>query len=189
MDVNTISLVRVRLVRLSMVSLCTSTTAVGALITIPLPIPITMQLFGVFLSGFILGPIWGAATQVVYIVLGLIGLPIFAGGQGGLSILASPTLGYIIAFPFAAAAIGLILKNKRNSLIKISIAITTAIIIIYSFGVAYLWFYFRYIAGKPLSIWSAITIGALPFLAIDVFKGYLAAVIARRIPKNIKSFL
>ena len=184
MNTGSISLMRVRLIRISAISLCSATTAAGALITIPLPIPITMQLFGVFLSGFLLGPLWGAISQAVYIVLGLIGFPVFAGGRGGLSVLASPTLGYLIAFPAASAVAGIFSKDGKITFRTASLSIGLAILIIYACGVSYLWFWSKYIAGKPITVGAAVSIGAVPFLPMDIFKGYLAAVIVRKLPRR-----
>lgn len=177
--------IRTHLYRLALTSLCAAITAGGALIVIPLPIPITMQLFGVFLSGFVLGPLYGAYSQIAYILAGLAGLPVFAGGVGGFAILASPTLGYLLAFPIASAIVGYIAHGNKRASATIGIAIACAIVAIYSLGVLYFWCWSRYIAGKPISIYTAISIGALPFIAIDILKGYLAAIIAKRLPQSL----
>jgi len=179
---------QIRLRRLAAISLCAATTAIGALITIPLPIPITLQVFGVYLSGFLLGPLFGALSQAIYIIVGFAGLPVFAGGTGGLSIIASPTLGYLIAFPIASAIVGYIAHKKSNSYFSITIAIACGLIVIYTFGVAYFYFWSAHIAGKPISVIGAVSIGALPFLAIDIAKGYIAALVFKAIPRNLLVF-
>ena len=81
------------------VSLFAALTAVGAFISIPLgAVPITLQLLFTLLSGILLRENLGALSQIVYISLGLIGLPIFAGGKGGIGILLSPTFGFLIGY-------------------------------------------------------------------------------------------
>ncbi|HOO47090.1 MAG TPA: biotin transporter BioY, partial [Deltaproteobacteria bacterium] len=81
---------------LSLIPICSALTAAGAFIKIPIaPVPITLQNFFVILSGIILGPKAGALSQIVYIIIGLIGLPVFSGG-GGPSYIFKPTFGYIL---------------------------------------------------------------------------------------------
>ena len=75
---------------------------------IPTPsgVPITLQTFGVILAGLVLGWRRGALAVLLYLALGLVGLPIFAEGTGGLVVLSKPSVGYLLAFPFAAALAG-----------------------------------------------------------------------------------
>ncbi|WP_029287618.1 biotin transporter BioY [Cellulomonas sp. HZM] len=71
-------------------------------------VPVTLQTFGVILAGLVLGWRRGALAVLLYLALGLAGLPIFAQGHGGLGVLAGPSVGYLLAFPFAAALAGLL---------------------------------------------------------------------------------
>lgn len=73
-------------------------------------VPITLQTLGVALCGLCLGPVRGFAAVALYVLAGLAGLPVFAGGKAGLSVLAGPTVGYVLAFPFAAIVTGLVAK-------------------------------------------------------------------------------
>jgi biotin transport system substrate-specific component len=75
---------------------------------IPTPsgVPITLQTFAVILAGLVLGWRRGGLATLLYVVLGLAGLPIFSGGVGGVAVLAGPSVGYLLAFPFAAALAG-----------------------------------------------------------------------------------
>src|SRR5829696_7645933 len=83
-------------------------TAAAAQITIPLsPVPFTLQVLAVILSGLLLGVRHGALAQAVYVLVGAIGVPVFAGFKGGLGILLGPTGGYLISYPIAAAVAGL----------------------------------------------------------------------------------
>ncbi len=92
---------------ITLVALFTALTAIGAFISIPLgPVPITLQSFFVILSGILLGPKLGALSQVLYIFLGLIGIPIFSGFSGGLQHILKPSFGFIIGFVFAAYIAG-----------------------------------------------------------------------------------
>jgi biotin transport system substrate-specific component len=86
-------------------------TAMGAYIMIPLPpVPITLQTLFVVLAGALLGGRLGALSQVVYLLLGIIGLPVFHGGKGGLGILLGPTGGYLVGFIAAAYVVGKLIE-------------------------------------------------------------------------------
>jgi biotin transport system substrate-specific component len=149
-------------------------TAIGAWISIPIgEIPVTLQIFFVLLSGFILGPKYGFWSQLTYIILGAIGFPVFAGFAGGFSVLLSPVGGYLIAFPFAAFCAGKCINIKHKNL-RIILSNTLPITIIYTFGVFGLLFFVK-------SITRAITVGVLPFIAIDLSKSIISYVIAIKI--------
>ncbi len=84
-------------------------TAAIASFKIPLgftPVPITLQTLGVLLAGGVLGPLWGAVSMILYILIGALGLPVFAGGSSGFGVLLGPTGGYLLSYPIAAAVIG-----------------------------------------------------------------------------------
>ncbi len=95
----------------------TALTALGAFVRIPLsftPVPITLQTFFVNLAGAVLGPGLGSAAEVLYVGLGVAGLPIFAGAMSGLGRLAGPTGGYLIAFMIVPFVIGRLVRLRAN---------------------------------------------------------------------------
>jgi biotin transport system substrate-specific component len=75
------------------------------------PAPVTLQVLGVFLAGIFLGPVWGAAAMALYLVAGAVGAPVFAGGSAGFGVLLSPTGGYLLSYPIAAAVIGFLVHR------------------------------------------------------------------------------
>ena len=94
-------------------------TAVCAQISIPLPIlispvPVTLSLFAVFMSAVLLGPKCGAFSQIIYVLIGICGAPVFAGYLGGFGVLAGYKGGYILSYPVIALVIGLILRNRKT---------------------------------------------------------------------------
>jgi len=92
-------------------------TAAVAWFKIPLPftpVPITLQTLVVLLSGAMLGPYYGAISMILYLTVGAIGLPVFAGGGSGLGALLGPTGGYLFSYPIAAFVIGLIIKKEQT---------------------------------------------------------------------------
>ena len=101
--------------RLVWTALCAALIAVGAYVYIPLvAVPISMQTFFVLLAGFVLGPGNGAASVLLYLAVGCLGLPVFAGGKAGFAHLLGPTGGYLIGFTACAAIAGLSRTGKHD---------------------------------------------------------------------------
>ena len=141
-------------------------TALGAFVRIPLPwtpVPITLQTLFVLLSGLALGGTMGGASSLCYLAIGSLGLPIFAGAAGGLSQVAGPTGGYLLAFPLASWAVGRVVGNDAGWL-KAFFALLLGTLVIYALGVAHL------TAVLHCGPMRAIQLGALPFLPGDAVK-------------------
>ncbi len=156
-------------------------TALGAFLRIPFPpVPFTLQVLLVLLSGLLLGRRAGMASQCVYILLGLTGLPIFAGG-GGITYTLSPTFGYILAYPFAAWTAGKLSRGSYNSLLKLITASFAGLFIIYAFGISGLYLNLNFIAEKTTTIKQVFYIGMIPFLLPDLLKAMAAAFFAYKI--------
>ena len=148
--------------------------AVGAFIAIPIgPVPIVMQNFFVLLTGLLLGPRWGLTACGVYLLAGGLGLPVFAGGTGGLGRFFGPTGGYLLAYLPAVFLTGWISQNKKNHMVWDMIAMILASIVIYGLGVS--WLKISTGMGWPKSV----AVGMLPFLLGDVLKIVAAVVVAR----------
>ncbi|MDP7180620.1 MAG: biotin transporter BioY [Candidatus Woesearchaeota archaeon] len=154
-------------------------TAAVSPIKIPLgftPVPITLQTLMVLLAGALLGANLGALSQFLYVLVGALGLPVFAGGGSGFGALFGPTGGYLFGFIAAAYAVGkLVEKTKKPSLVQIIIAMVVGSLVIYVFGVTGA----IVVTGRPL---TEILIGwVLPFLIGDTVKLIAAALIARKV--------
>ncbi len=148
--------------------------AVGAFITIPIgPVPIVMQNFFVLLTGLLLGPRWGLAACGVYLLAGGLGLPVFAGGTGGLGRFFGPTGGYLLAYLPAVFLVGWNSQNKKNPMVWDTIAMILASIVIYGLGVS--WLKISTGMGWPKSV----AVGMLPFLLGDCLKIVAAVIVAR----------
>lgn len=156
-------------------------TAIGAYIMIPLPpVPITMQTLFVMLAGTLLGGYLGALSQVVYILLGVIGLPVFTGGKAGIGVLFGPTGGYLIGFVVGAFIIGKLTSLRRNpGLLWLTGSITAGIAVLYALGIVQLM-----IVAK-LDFIKALWVGLLPPLPGDVIKIIFAAFVCRKIRPRI----
>lgn len=157
-------------------------TAVGAMIPIPVgPVPFTMQTFFVLLSGMVLGPAWGAVSQLVYLLLGLAGLPIFAGFSGGLGIVFSPTFGYLLGFPLAAAAAGRITARGGGKLRGLLLGGACGVIVYSATGVAYAAVIFQTVMEMSGAQAQAAAAGLALFLPADAVKAAVAALVGRRL--------
>ena len=146
-------------------------TALSAQIRVVIPIspvPITGQTFVVLLAGLVLGSTFGAVSMLMYLFIGMSGLPFFSAGVAGLAILKSPTIGYIIGFFLAANVIG---RFANNPILGIALGS----VLIYICGVIGL------ILILNVSVSNAITIGVVPFIIGDVIKSIMAIGVAYKL--------
>ena len=151
------------------------TAALGLFPPIPMPViavPITAQTLGPMLAGSILGARRGGLSMVLFVALVLTGLPLLAGGRGGLGVLYGPTAGFLLAWPFAAALIGW-LHERAAPGIELSVLANVAggIVLIYAIGIPWL----SLAAHLPL---NRAALGSAAFIPGDVVKVLLAAIIA-----------
>ena len=158
-------------------SLFGALTALGAYIVIPLPpVPITLQTLFLGLAATLLGGSLAALSQTVYIILGVIGLPVFAGGKAGLGVLFGPTGGYLIGFVAAAFVIGkLVALKTRPGFAWLCLSLVAGTTVLYLLGVLQLSLVARLAPAKALAV------GVLPFLPGDAVKILLTALISLKL--------
>ena len=153
-------------------------TAVSAQVSIPIkPVPFTLQTMIVLLAGAFLGAKNGAYSQLLYIFLGGIGLPIFAYGSFGFATLFGPTGGYLLAFPIGAYLVGL-LTEKNQKYLTVIISMFLAEIVVISIGTFYL--YLTYLNNLA----DAVKAGAAIFTVWMVIKVFAAATIYFAVSKK-----
>lgn len=171
-----------------LVALFAALTAVGAFIKIPLgTVPITLQLLFTALAGIMLGSKLGALSQLVYMIIGLLGVPVFAGGTGGLTTVISPSFGYVIGFVLGAYVIGKIAEGQINpSLIRLFIASIAGVIVIYAIGVPYLYFIMNNVAGKSMTFANALKFGLVVFIPGDLLKCVIATALGVKVVPVVK---
>jgi biotin transport system substrate-specific component len=146
-------------------SLLAALTAAGAYLAIPIgPVPIILQNLFIFLSGLLLGSKWGVASVGVYLLAGALGLPVFAGGVGGIGRFAGPTGGYLLGFLPAVYVIGWISETSRKQAVSDILAMVCGCLIIYAFGVTWL----KMLTGMTLA--KTLAVGMYPFILGDVVK-------------------
>lgn len=165
---------------LLLTALFTALTAVGALIRIPLGYTsVTLQVFFMLLAGMLLGPYYGALSQILYILLGLLGVPVFAGG-GGFSYVLEPGFGFLLGGVFAAFAAGLVVRG-RGSFVRLLLGGLVGLAALYAVGLPYLLCIVRLYLQQPLGFTRAFCVYCLAFLPLDLGKLLLAAVLCRRL--------
>ncbi|MGN1457838.1 MAG: biotin transporter BioY [Acutalibacteraceae bacterium] len=161
--------------------------SVLAQISIPLGIivPFTLQTLGVFIASAMLGWKRGTLSVILYVLLGVIGLPVFAGFSGGVSVLFGPTGGYIIGFIFTALAVGFMTDKLGRKLWVLAVSMVVGLLLCYIFGTA--WFIILYnMQGKVMDLITALGYCVFPFLIADGLKIIVAAVLVNRLDKIIK---
>ena len=144
------------------------------------PAPVTLQVLGVFLAGLFLGPFWGGASMVLYLLAGAVGAPVFAGGGAGLGALLGPTGGYLLSYPVAAAVVGMIAHSglqlralAEASVTRLIVAMAAAVVVIYGIGVPFLWW------NLEMTVRTALITGAVVFIPAEALKVAAAIGIVR----------
>ncbi len=167
--------------KLILTALFAALTAVGAFIKIPLPIaPITLQLFFTVLAGLLLGPTWGAASQLVYLLLGLCGLPIFAQG-GGFAYIFVPSFGFLLGLPATAWIVGILAQKRPPQFWPLCLCCLAGLAALYLIGVPYLYMILRFYLGKQVTVWGVVYSGCLLFLPGDCLKILVTSQLAVRL--------
>ena len=157
-------------------SLMAAMIAVGALVSIPIgPVPMVLQNMFVFLAGILLGSRWGLASVAVYLLAGVCGLPVFAGGSGGIGRIIGPTGGYLLGYLPVVFVIGVIGEKFGRRTLTDIIAMICGSAILYICGVSWL----KALTG--MSWLKSLTLGMYPFLLGDALKIVAAAMIVKAV--------
>ncbi len=153
-------------------------------------VPFSLLPFVVMLAGGLLGARLGAMSLVVYILLGLIGLPVFASPPfGGPAYVLQPTFGFLLGFILSAYVIGTLLKNREESgFARYFLAMTAGVVVYDLIGVPYLYMILNFYLGKSVSVATVLTIGLTPFIAVDLIKAAAAAVLARAVYRRLNAY-
>ena len=160
--------------------------AVSAWITVPAYVPFTMQTFAVFFAAGVLGTKKGTLAVLVYILLGVLGLPVFSGGRAGLGVLFGETGGYIIGFVPAVYLCGS-LNDVPKSRFPLFLSMLAGLCVIYVLGL--LWFWLVYAQGdEAKSLLMIASGGILPFIVPDLIKIALATVVVGQLKRRTNLF-
>lgn len=175
--INTKSMSRTRTITLC--GLFAALTAIGAFIKIPLPpplVPFTLQFLFCALAGVLLGSKVGALSQLIYVLVGLVGIPVFTEG-GGLHYVVKPTFGYLIGFVLGAYVIGLCVeKFKEINFKNLFIASLIGLIVVYVLGVVYMYIIYNFYIGNEMGVWVAVWGGAISCAPGDILICIITAI-------------
>lgn len=179
---NSISMERIQTRSMILIPLFAGLTAIGGFLRIPFfPVPLTLQTLFVYLSGDLLGGKDAMISQLLFLTVGLIGVPIFALG-GGWSYIFQPTFGYLLGFPIAAWIIGTwVDKKELSSWIRLIWVNSTGLFVIYLLGVIYLYINMNIMTGHFFPWSKAVWFGALLLFPGEIIKLVLSVSIAIKI--------
>ena len=168
--------------RLTLSALLCALCAVLSQIQIPLPpVPLSLSLLGVHLCGVLLGSRWGAAAVGCYVALGAVGVPVYAGFAGGVSVLLGPTGGFLIGYIFCAWTSGTLIQRFGSSRLSLILSMASGTLICYALGTAW----FSFVSGTNLA--GSLSACVLPFIPGDVLKILLAASLCLRMQKPLRT--
>ncbi|MBA83713.1 biotin transporter BioY [Thalassobius sp. S69A] len=149
-------------------------------ITLASGIPITAQSMGIMLCGTVLGAKRGALAVILFLGLVALGLPLLAGGRGGLGVFTTPWAGFLFGFPVAAFVAGLVMdkwKSGNTAVVAIVAAVIGGIGALYLVAIPY------YMVMKPAPLGEALSVAMAPFMPGDLIKAVLAGLITQGVLK------
>lgn len=175
---NTTEQNKLKTIDLTLIALCAALIAICSWISIPTTVPFTLQTFAVFLTVCLLGGRRGTLAVIVYILLGAVGLPVFAGVKGGLGVLLGTTGGYIVGFLFSALLMWGAEKLFGHKLAVSAVSMVLALIVCYAFGTA--WFMVVYSrANGAVALATVLQWCVIPFIVPDLIKIALALALGK----------
>lgn len=171
--------------KMTQTALLAALTAVGAFIRFPLgAYAFSLQDMFVVMAGVLLGWKWGAISQIVYVALGLIGLPIFLQG-GGLGYVFQPSFGFLLGMIPAAALTG-VLAGDGSSPKRVALASFLGLAVMYLIGVPYMGLILNVYMGKGLSVWTIVRTGLLVYIPGDTLKVIVVALVSPALCRALK---
>lgn len=168
---------------LTTTALMTTVLCILGPLSVPIgPVPISLTNLALYLTMYILDTKRGAIAYLVYLLIGLVGLPVFSGFTGGPGKLLGPTGGYLIGFLPMAILLGLYLKNHKENRLMAVLVMEAVTWIPYLFGTAWL----SYQAGISFS--AAFSVGVIPFLAVDLGKMIISALVGPELSRRLRRY-
>lgn len=163
---------------------------IGAFIRIPVPVvPFTLQFLFTTLAGMLLGKRLGTLSVIVYLVIGLAGVPIFAQG-GGFSYVMQPTFGYLLGFAAGCWVTGSITEGLKQLSVKgLLVAGFSGLAVVYIIGMAYYYLICNYVLGTPIAFWPLFLYCFLLAVPGDIALCIVSAILSKRILPAVKGFV
>ena len=167
------------------IALFSAITCVLSQISVPLPfaaVPFTLSVLAVFLSGCFLSPSGAFLSQTVYLLIGAVGLPVFAGFRGGLSVFFGPTGGFLISYPVMALITALFIKlfREKSAFFLPFSGMLLSLVFCYAIGTAV------FCVSTKTTVFAALPTVALPFIPFDIVKALIAAALRVAVNSRLK---
>lgn len=160
-------------------------TALAAQVRVYLPwtpVPVTGQTLSIFLGALVLGRWWGGISALLYLSLGFMGLPVFAGMKGGMAVILGPTGGYLMGMMLSAFFLGSMADHSPSMRKAMNLGILMALanlVLVYGLGLVQLYFWSMAVTGSQLTLAALVSAGFLPFIAGDMVKIGAATLLGR----------
>ncbi len=154
-------------------------------------VPFSLLPFVAMLAGGVLGARLGSLSMIVYILLGLVGVPVFATPPfGGPAYVLKPTFGMLLGFVASSYVIGTLLKNREDSgFTRYFLSMAAGIVVYYLIGLPYLYVILKFYLGQAVSVVKVLYIGFIPFIALDLVKAAAAAAMARALYRRLSGII
>lgn len=148
-------------------------------------VPFSLQPLAVLLTGYLLDRKTAVLSVTAYVLMGLIGIPVFASPPyGGPGYFLAPSFGYLLGFIAAVWVMGTVLERMGRSAVAYAAAGLAGVVVYYLIGVPYLYCILNFYLGKTVDIVKALEIGLIPFLAFDLVKVLVAALVSYEVRKR-----
>lgn len=180
-EVNTSGKQKIATKTLALIAVMTAVTCVLAPLSIPIgPVPISLTNLAVYFALYILGMKKGTLSYIVYLAIGLVGVPVFSGFTGGPAKLIGPTGGYLIGFIPMAVIAGILIDKFHGKFVQSMIGMVVGTIVCYALGTVWLAY------QAQMDFMAALWAGVIPFIPGDLIKMVLAAFFGPQIRKALK---
>lgn len=178
---------RAPLAQLTLAGLMAALLVVASWVSIPfVPVPLTLQTLAVLVAGGLLGRYWGPVSVGVYLLVGIAGVPVFAGGHAGPAVVAGPLGGFLLGFVVAAFVMGAAGDIARRlggvgggALGVLSLGAAVSGLSVYAVGLPWL------MTVTGMSVEKAVTVAFLPFIPGDVLKAVVAVLVVRAVDRAL----
>lgn len=165
---------------ITFIALMTALICVLGPLSVPIgPVPVSLQNFAIYLVLYIVGAKRGTIAFLIYLLIGLVGLPVFAGFSGGPQKIAGPTGGYLVGFIFMTIIAGMIIDRAYKKRIVCIAGMFFATCIPYFLGTLWLSY------STKMSFSAAFAAGVVPFVAVDILKMVIVAIVGPEIKKRL----
>ncbi len=151
----------------------------------PSPVPHTLQVPFVLLAGLVLGGRWGAVSVLVWVLLGVFGLPVFAQGKAGAAVLLGPTGGFLFGFMLCAYLVGRLTERAADGAGRTFAYMMAGLLVAYGVGMLGFMANFAFFLNKPMTWEKAAALTVAPFLPYDIVKTLIAAYVGARVKRAL----